>query len=119
MALEVGLIFGGGIELWPEWAVFPVWAALFMADLVVEALGKPHNCPFWLHGNLRPWFRKALASKASLSPLLPVWVWLRRCKWQPKGQRSFSAILSSIECVCDLNMSQERIFGAAFLVSVL
>ena len=43
-------------------------------------------------------------------------------KWQPKGQRSFSAILSSSECVCDLfgfNMSQERIFGAAFLVSVL
>ena len=43
-------------------------------------------------------------------------------KWQPKGQRSFSAILSSSECVCDLfgfHMCQERIFGAAFLVSVL
>ena len=51
--------------------------AVFMADLVVEALGKPHNRPFWLHGSLRPWFRKALASKASLSPPLPVWAWLR------------------------------------------
>ena len=34
--LEVGLLFGGGMELRPEWAVF-------MADFVVEALGKPYN----------------------------------------------------------------------------
>ena len=48
--------------------------AVFMADLVVEALGKPYNHPFWLHGSLSPWLWKALlASKASLSPPLPVW----------------------------------------------
>ena len=79
MALKVGLLFGGRIELRPEWAVFLCghsFLAVFMADLVVEALGKPYNCPFWLHGSLRPWFWKALASKASLSPPLPVWVWL-------------------------------------------
>ena len=29
VALEVGLLFGGRIALWPEWVVFPVWAALF------------------------------------------------------------------------------------------
>ena len=50
VALEVGLLFGGRMELQPEWAVFPVWALLlghiFMADLVVEALGKPYNRPF-------------------------------------------------------------------------
>ena len=45
-------------------------------------------------------------------------------KWQPKGQRSFSAILSSSECVYvydlfEFNTSQERILGAEFLVSVL
>ena len=80
MALEVGLLFGGRIELPPKWAVFPVRVPLltiFMADLVVEALGKPHNRPFWLHGSLRPWFGKALALKVSLSPPLPVWAWLR------------------------------------------
>ena len=51
--------------------------AVFMADLVVEALGKPCNRPFWLQGSLKPWFWKALASKASLSPPLLVWMWLR------------------------------------------
>ena len=77
MALEVGQLFGSRIKLRSEWAVFPVWAALFMADLVAEALGKPCNRPFWLHGSLRSWFWKALASKASLSPPLLVWMWLR------------------------------------------
>ena len=79
MALEVGLLFGGRIKLRPEWAIFPVWAPLFghfMADLMVEALGKPYNHPFWLHGSLRPWFWKAFASKALLSSPLPVWAWL-------------------------------------------
>ena len=79
MALEAGLIFGDWIELRPEWAIFPVWAlllAVFMADLVVEAMGKPYNRPFWLHGSPSPWLWKALASKVSLSPPLPVWAWL-------------------------------------------
>ena len=77
MALEVGLLFGGRIELQPKRAVFfpcgRSFLAVFMADLVVEAMGKPYNCPFWLHGSLRPWFWKALALKASLSPPLPMW----------------------------------------------
>ena len=73
MALGVGLLFGSRIDLQPEWTVFLCgrsFLAVFMADLVVEAMGKPYNRLFWLHGSLRPWFWKALAPKASLRPPL-------------------------------------------------
>ena len=79
MELEVGLLFGGRLELRPEWAVFPCgrsFLAVFMADLVVKALGKTYDRLFCLHGSLSPWFWKALASKASLSLPLPMWAWL-------------------------------------------
>ena len=69
MALEVGLLLA--VELsssqnGPFFLCGRSFLAVFMADLVVEALGKPYNRPFWLHGSLRPSFWKALASKASL-----------------------------------------------------
>ena len=46
MVLEVGLLFGGRLELRQDGPFFlcgRYFLAVFMADLVVETLGKPYN----------------------------------------------------------------------------
>ena len=124
MELEVGVLFGGRIEVRPEWPIFPVWAplfAVFVADLVVKALGKPYNRPFCLHGSLSPWLWKALASKVPLSPPMPVWAWLHMLNGSPKVKShpvQFLALVS-VSLICFDIKSQEWIFWAEFLVSVL
>ena len=63
MELEVGLLLAVGSSSGQNGPLFLCgrpFLAVYMADLVVEALGKPHNRPFWLHGSLSPWFWKAL-----------------------------------------------------------
>ena len=71
-----------------------------MADLAVKALGKPYNRPFWLHGNLSPWFSTCL--KGVIEPAIARVSVATYVKWQPKGQKSPSAIFSSSEHVSDL-----------------
>ena len=97
--MEVGLLFGGRIELRPEWAVFLCghsFLAVFMADLVVEALGKPYNHPFWLHGSV---VLEGTCLKGVIEPAIAHVGVATYVKWQPKGQRSPSAIFRSRECL--------------------
>ena len=76
--------------------------ALEVGLLLAVGLSSGQNRPFWLHGSLRPWFWKALASKASLSPPLPLWAWLRTLNGSPKVKGhpvQFSALVN-VSVIC-------------------
>ena len=91
----MGLCYASWIVLCLELAIFPVCVPVFMADLVVEVMEKPQNYPFPLHGGLRPWFWKALASKSQPSPVDVVMY----VKWLLRSQRTPGEISSSGECI--------------------